>query len=270
MSNKSQLHFRNYNWRPDKPDFRDKLYKPLTASSPLPSKVDLRPYCSPVFDQGNIGSCTGNALAGAYEFLELKELRDKTPGAEIFVPSSFYNASRLFIYYFERFLEGDVNQDAGAEIRDGIKVLNTYGVCEEIAWPYEENNLYSQPNNKAIVQAAAHKISTYQSLNHDNLKEVLNSGYPVAFGISVYESFESNQVAQTGMVPMPSSDEEMLGGHAVLIVGYDDSIVIGQSTGVYIVRNSWGRSWGLQGYFYLPYDYVNNPGLARDFWMMQK
>jgi C1A family cysteine protease len=263
MSNKSRLNLRNYNWRPQKPDFRDVAYKPLGTPN-LPSMVDLRPLCSPVFDQGQIGSCTANALAGAYEFLELKDLKAKTPGTEEFDPSKFYNASRLFVYYFERFLEGDVDQDGGAEIRDGIKVLNTYGVPEEAVWPYDQSLLFQQPDNEAVVQATSHKISTYQALKTSDIKEVLSSGYPVAFGISVYESFESPQVAQTGMVPVPGPDEQMIGGHAILAVGYDDSL------GAYIMRNSWGAGWGLAGYFYLPYDYVNNPGLASDFWTMSK
>lgn len=96
------------------------------------------------------------------------------------------------------------------------------------------------------------------------MKGCLASGYPFVFGFSVYESFESQAVAQTGIVPMPSPNEQLLGGHAVLAVGYDDE------QGRFIVRNSWGKDWGMEGYFTIKYDYLLNDNLADDFWTIRR
>jgi C1A family cysteine protease len=261
---------RKLNWKPDLPDHRDFLYslhvmKAAKHKTIFPTKVDLRPLCSPVVDQGDIGSCTGNSLTGHLEFLELQQHKIAGIQPEEFDPVKFDSFSRLFIYYNERVIEGTVNQDSGAQLRDGIKALATQGACKESTWLYSSTNEFLQPSPAAYAEAANHKISLYLRLNNiGEMKHCLADGYPFVFGFTVYSSFESNHVAQTGIVPMPSKNDELQGGHAVCAVGYDDT------KKVIIVRNSWGPDWGDKGYFYLPYAYISNPNLADDFWTIRK
>ena len=241
-----------YGWIPDLPDQRDHLY----AAAPriltkLPSRVDLRPRCPPVFDQGALGSCTANAIGNAYRFDLLKQR-----GPKSFVPS------RLFIYYNERAMEGTVNTDAGAMLRDGIKTLAKQGVCTEQSWPYAAERFADKPPAAAFREGLRHQALSYQRLVQDawQMKGCLASGYPFVFGFSVYESFESPTFARTGQMPMPGPSERLIGGHAVLAVGYDDS------EATFIVMNSWSVKWGDQGFFYMPYTYLTTPQLARDLW----
>jgi C1A family cysteine protease len=216
----------------------------------LPPLVDMRPHCPPVYDQGQLGSCTGNAWAGLAEFLLLKE------GVTDFTPS------RLFIYYNERVLENDTTQDAGASLSDGAQVVSTQGCPHETLWPYDIRQFAAQPPQAVYQDGLQHRAFDVQQVSQDltSMKDVLANGLPIVVGFTVYQSFESPQVAQTGIVPLPRRREPVLGGHAVLVVGYDDS----QSR--FIVRNSWGTGWGLQGYFLMPYAYLTNPRLADDFW----
>lgn len=213
-----------YGWIRDLPDQRDHLYAvPPTLLPALPSAVDLRPKCPPVYDQGQIGSCTANAIGAAHEFTQMLE--------GLAAPSPF-TPSRLFIYYNERTMEGTVASDSGAQIRDGIKSIAKLGVCrEDPTWPYDGDAF--PPNNRLTVkppQAAYTEAQAFLAIQYQRLPQVLNqlkgclaSGYPFVFGFTVYESFESQSVAQTGIVPMPAPKEQVLGGHAVLAVGYDDS-----------------------------------------------
>jgi len=237
-----------YGWHPDLPDARDHLYSaPLRRA--LPPSVDLRPNCPPVYDQGQLGSCTANAIAGAIEFDRMKE---KLPD---FVPS------RLFIYYNERVMEGTVGEDAGAEIRDGIKSVAKIGAPPESDWPYDIAKFAVKPPSKAYTDAKLDRALHYQRLVNylQQLQGCLASGYGFVFGFTVYESFESQTVAQTGVMPMPKPSEKKLGGHAVMAVGYDDA------SRVMIVRNSWGTGWGKAGYFTMPYEYIISPNCS-DFW----
>jgi C1A family cysteine protease len=251
-----------YSWKPDLPDIRDFQYAEsfvkcirgsMVQPDKLPTLVDLRPQMPPVVDQGQLGSCTANSLAGDLGFLEIK-------CGKVFAP-----LSRLFIYYDERALEGTINQDSGAMLRDGIKTLASQGVCSEALWPYNVAQFRKRPAPACYVQAATHKITSYHRLNTlADMKSCLASGYPFVFGFTVYESFESNAVAQTGVVSIPTPGEKPLGGHAVCAVGYDDS------TQRFLVRNSWGPGWGQAGYFTIPYNYLTNSNLASDFWTMLK
>lgn len=245
---------KRYGWKPDLPHYRDLKLVPEDWVIPaLPPAVDLRPKCPPVYDQGQLGSCTANAIAGAFEFETLRQgLADFTP-------------SRLFIYYNERVIEGDVGQDNGAQIRDGMNTIAKLGVCPETEWPYDIGRFAVKPTPNCYTDALKNKGIQYLSVNQDlsHLKACVATGYPFVFGISVYDSFESPEVAQTGMVPVPAPGESCLGGHAVLCVGYDDS------KKAFLVRNSWGAGWGITGYFYLPYEYVTNKGLASSFWTIR-
>ena len=244
---------RKYTWKPDLPDFRDFMFSGIKPPSKIPESVDLRPICPPVQDQGQLGSCTANALTGAVEILE---------GIDKLPPTLM---SRLFVYYNERVIEKTVNQDSGAMIRDGIKTLNKQGCCPETDWPYNIAKFKSKPPTKAYSDAVAHKITSYYRINSiDDMRACLALGYPFVFGFTVYESFESAQTAVTGIVNMPQPGESVLGGHAVVCVGYDDA------TQRVIVRNSWGNVWGLKGYFLLPYAYISNKNLADDMWMIRR
>lgn len=242
-----------YGWVPDRPDHRDKLYAAIAAPpTSLPSKVDLREGCSRVEDQGQLGSCTGNALVGNLEFLEKKTGHNPA------------NLSRLFIYYNERAMEGTTGEDAGAMIRDGVRSLVKLGVCTEKLWPYKIAKFTKKPSSACYKQARDHQVTSYHRiLGLQQMKECLAEGYPFVFGFSVYESFESSHVARTGRMNLPKPNEKQLGGHAVMAVGYDDEAQR------MLVRNSWGRDWGMKGYFTMPYDYISDDNLADDFWTLR-
>ena len=244
-----------YGWIPDLPDFRDQLYGALRpAPGTLPNHIDLRPECSPVEDQGQLGSCTANALVGALEFLELKDKVQR-----------FSNLSRLFVYYNERAIEGSVGTDSGAMLRDGIKTLAKQGVCSETNWPYNIAGFAKKPPNGCYQEGEKHRILSYARLTTiDEMRATLADGFPFVFGFSVYESFESAQVAKSGIVNLPEAGERLLGGHAVLAVGYDD---VAKRC---IVRNSWGTGWGQKGYFTIPYTYLENRNLSDDFWTIRR
>ncbi len=245
----------HYGWIPDLPDQRDYQYAaPIAAIGTLPTNIDLTSACPPVYDQEQLGSCTANAIAGAIQFEQMKQNL-----AQIFTPS------RLFIYYNERDMEGTVNSDSGAQIRDGMKSVGLLGDCPEDMWPYIIANFAEKPSDACYQTALQHKAILYQRVVRDliQMKGCLASGYPFVFGFTVYESFETQQVAQTGHASMPQHREKMLGGHAVMAVGYDDA------NQWFIVRNSWGTSWGMQGYFTLPYAYFTSRNLSSDFWTVR-
>ncbi len=247
-------HKKRYGWRPDLPDHRDHVLEAFRAA-PLPKYVDLRPKCPAVYDQGQLGSCTGNAIAGAMAFALAKE------GA---IPSPFA-PSRLFIYYNERALEGTIDQDAGAAIRDGIKVVHEQGAPSEATGPYKPSKFRARPTRQAFAEALGHQATSYARVTRSlaAFRSRPADGYPFVFGFSVYDSFESAVVAKSGELEMPAKSEQLLGGHAVLCVGYDDA------TSRFIVRNSWGPGWGQAGYFTMPYDYMLHAGLSSDFWSIQ-
>src|SRR4051794_22188419 len=206
---------KRYGWLPDLPDQRDRLYTaPAAVLAALPPSVDLRAGCPAVYEQGELGSCTANAIAGAMEFDQMKEQLPR-----VFTPS------RLFIYYNERLAEGTVGVDSGAQIRDGIKSVGTQGAPPESLWPYVVANFAEPPPPAAYAAASQDTALLYMRLTQepDSLKGCLASGYPFDFGFTVYESFEGRQVAETGHATLPGPGEGVVGGHAVLAVGYDDA-----------------------------------------------
>lgn len=250
VSRKVQRH----GWIPDLPDQRDFLYAaPAPFQRDVPPKVDLSAKCPAVYDQGQLGSCTANAIAAAIQFDQKKaHLQEFTP-------------SRLFIYYNERSIEGTIQSDSGAQIRDGIKSVAKLGAPPEKDWPYEIAAFSQKPPAKAFTDAKKHLVVLYQRLIQElsTVKGCLASGFPFVFGFTCYESFEGQEVAKTGVLPMPASDEQVVGGHAVVCVGYDDS------SREFLVRNSWGPAWGLKGYFRMPYAYLMNHRLASDLWTIR-
>lgn len=235
---------RKFNLRPDTSDQRDLLWaKEMPKLKTIPTSVDLRKLMSKVEDQGDLGSCTANAFAGNLEYLYLKK-------------SVMLDASRLFIYYNERVYINEVNEDSGANLRDGIKTLKTHGFCSENTWPYDISKFTKKPTAACYKEALPRKITKYLRIQTlDEINQALAQGIPVVFGIPVYESFVTNTVASTGKVPVPKANEEMLGGHALLVVGY--------KAGKKIVRNSWGASWGMKGYCEIPDAYMKQ---ADDMW----
>ena len=244
-----------YGWLPDLPDHRDRLYAaPMEIAGALPAKADLRAQCPPVYDQGQLGSCTANAIAGAIQFDRMKQML-----SPVFTPS------RLFIYYNERVIEHSIDSDSGAQIRDGIKSVGKQGDCPETEWPYVIARFRTRPPKKCYADARKYKAVLYQRVTQTlgQLKGCLASGWPFVFGFTVYEGFESATVAKTGHASLPKSGEQVIGGHAVVGVGYDDA------KQWFIVRNSWGGGWGMAGYFTLPYAYLTDENLASDFWTIR-
>lgn len=246
-----------FGWIQSKVDDRDHAFHDLHPRlGMVPPKVDLREtgFLPHVYDQGSLGSCTANAIAAAIQFDQGKQS----------LPSVM--PSRLFIYFWERMLEGSVDQDAGAEIRDGFKVLNQYGYPSEAHWPYVESKFAISPPADVITEAVKDVVTLYGSLNQslNDLKDALAQGFPIVFGIIAYSGIQSDVANRTGVVPMPASFDTSIGGHAIMLVGYDDS------TQRFCFRNSWSSGWGDHGYGYLPYEYVTNPNLASDFWVVRQ
>ena len=246
-------------WLPDVPDARDFAYAaPLKVMQNLPAKVDLKKLCPLVYNQGGLGSCTANAMSGAFQM------------AQVIQKKATWMPSRLFLYYNSRVYIHTENSDSGAFLRDVVKSMNKDGVCKEAEWTYDDNSrpgakFTQKPPATCYQHALTNQILTYQRLQNSLtvLQGCLAEGYPFAFGFSVYESFMSAVVKRTGIMPMPHiSTERMIGGHAVLAVGYDNT------RQAFLVRNSWGTQWGLAGYFWMPYAYACSRQ-ASDFWTVR-
>lgn len=238
-----------YGWKRDLPDRRDLVFTPqANERAILPPSIDLRKNCPPIYDQGNLGSCTANAVGAVYQY---EQINAKKPN---FIPS------RLFIYYNTRILERTVGYDSGASIRNSVKTLNKTGVCPEKMWSYDIRKFIRTPPKPCYTESKNHIATSYARLNQtlNDFKTCLAGGDLIVFGFAVYESFET--INATGIMPVPEPTEHLLGGHAVVAVGYDDS------TNMFTIRNSWGSKWGDKGYFYMPYSYILNPNLCADFW----
>jgi C1A family cysteine protease len=234
----------SYGWKPQLPDYRDIPLRLFEVAPTLPSSVDLEPEMPPVYDQDGIGSCTANAAATMFRFVDRKQgLADEDP-------------ARLFIYYVTRVLEGSQNWDAGSSIRDAMKVLADTGAPPEADWPYIPSKFTVQPPQSAYDDAKGHESTLYLSVSQteNDMKACLAAGYPFEIGFTVYQNFETDP---NGIIGMPSGP--LLGGHAVCVSGYDDT------TRRWKARNSWG-AWGIDGSgnFTIPYDYWTNSNLASD------
>lgn len=244
-----------YGYKPDVLDSRDLKYREKVVHLPTPpAHVDLAPKMPPVVDQGQLGSCTGNGVAAVVDFLHCAP-QSSTPWAG---PSS-----RLQIYYDERVIEGTVKQDAGAQIRDGIKVVHKTGAALESLWPYKVSKFKTKPTAAVYKDAGSRKVSEYLSiLSLPEMLDCLAKGFPFVFGFSVPASFESDAMAKTGHMVW-NKKEQVVGGHCVVGVGYDEP------TKMMKCRNSWG-AWGDHGHFYMPFEFINDPSCASDFWTARK
>jgi C1A family cysteine protease len=224
------------------------ILRSLQKVARLPKKVDLQAKCSPVEDQGRLGSCTANSLVGALEFLEKK---DGVP---------FVDLSRLFVYYNERVIESTVDED------NGIKSLAKQGVCPEQQWPYivDKTTFKKKPSAGCYTAAKKHRIISYLRINTvDEMRSCLADGFPFVFGFTVCESFESRAVAKSGVLNMPKRKERVVGGHAVMVAGYNDR------EKRFLIRNSWGSDWGRKGCFTMPFAYLADRNLSDDFWIIR-
>lgn len=283
-------------WLPDYPDYRDYTpevdtvsrrlmeagqEKPIKAmlrsvgvAKPgltLPTSVDLREWCSPIENQGSLGSCTANAGVGIVEYFERRAF-----GRHI-------DASRLFLYKATRSLLHWTG-DRGAFLRSTMAGLVLFGVPPEEYWPYVPTQFDAEPPAFCYAFAQNYKAISYYRLDPPGttagpllarIKAGLAGGLPSMFGFTVYSSY--TQAASTGgKIPAPTPGESIVGGHAVVAVGYDDGMKIKntnsggtQTVGALLIRNSWGESWGTAGNGWLPYDYVLK-GLAKDWWSLLK
>lgn len=235
-----------FGWKRDLPDHRD-LVLPTSEMGNLPVSVDLRPQCPPIYDQGQLGSCTANAISAHLDFNRKKQ------GEEFIFPS------RLFIYYNERLADGDISSDGGSSIRESAKTVAKQGACPESEWAYNIKEFAVKPARACYTDAVKYEALKYFRLPQTEvaMKSCLAQGYPFVCGVSVYQSFQDS----SGDVPLPGN-ESLLGGHAILIVGYHKD--------KWVFRNSWGEGWGTAGYGTLPKDYLLHPDLSDDRWSLRQ
>lgn len=223
----------------------------------LPPSVDLTPNCPPVCDQGPLGTCTAFSTGSAMWYDMIKQ--DLPNASEL---------SELFIYYTSGMIEGDPTIDSGRAISDVISALTSYGAPPETDWPYDTTQFAVKPPVNAFMDGQKNLLEQSNTVAYEVIPSVMKAtlfdGDPFVIGIVVYQSFESANANNTGDIPMPATDaegnitESILGGHAIMIVGYDDV------RGVFIFRNSWGADWGNKGYGTLPYAYLTNTKLASE------
>ena len=283
-------------WLPDYPDFRDltvehddvstrlkglgqtsvkkmlvKTGAPKVTKTSLPTSVSLVNWFSPVEDQGQIGSCTANAGVGMIEYFERRAF------------GKYTDASRLFLYKATRNLMKQAG-DTGAFLRTTMGAMVLFGIPPEEYWPYVEADFDNEPTAFCYAFAQNYQAISYYRLDPpgtkatdllNQIKVNLSAGLPSMFGFTVYSSIDQAD-ASGGKIPYPTKGEKILGGHAIVVAGYDDKMKVKntaagakETTGAFLIRNSWGTGWGDNGYGWLPYDYVLK-GLADDWWSLLK
>ena len=252
--------------RRDSPDPRDLIKQygaheiPSTDKHPM---VDLRKYINQVYDQGNLNSCTANVLCAAYA-LELKRQAARTKSSY-----SYFDTSRLFLFYTSRAYVGHTEDNVGVSLRDAFKAMNKWGICRESIWPYNEEKLTWKPSFTSYREAVGNTITKYEYLDQDihQFRACLKEGFPFAFGSELYDSFHGRENKTKGLMPMPSAEEiesDDYELHGLLAVGYDDN------TECITCLNSWGESFGDKGYIYMPYEYITEPDRTFNFWKIEK
>lgn len=287
---------KGFGWRKERNDHRD--YTPVSQAiqevakssgcncgsiiakapganlSAAPPKVDNRTFCSEINDQGELGSCTANAYCSMYEFLNKRHKKKHT------------KLSRLFIYKLTRKLMGEEGHgDSGAYIRTTLQAGSLFGTCPEDWYPYNIPEFDKEPDTAAYAYSQSFQATKYFRLDKTEtpedklqyIKRFIVAEYPIEFGFNVYESYKQAFV-NGGAFPYPTEGEDIVGGHALLIVGYDDNKVIKNdfdstgntfTQGAFMIQNSWGYDFGELGFGWLPYKYVLQ-GLADDFWSITR
>jgi C1A family cysteine protease len=259
---------------PDLPDIRDFTLTSLQEELPeqvldaeivLPPKIDNRKWCSPIANQGSQGSCTGHSAVALFEYMQRKAKNRHVDG------------SPAFVYYNSRLNGGfPVSQDTGSYIRSTIQAICEDGVAEEKRFPYDQTKWSVKPSEEVYRKALNFKGTKYLRVDDGTpdlikrMKSLVNTGYAINFGFAVYDCMK-DITAQVPILPYPAKTEKQQGGHAVIIVGYDDDAPSrnrrdGNATkGAFLIQNSWGTGWGQKGFFYMPYKYFET-GLALDVW----
>ena len=258
-------------WQRDLPDIRDytpenkkieKLFHKSKALNPpkagIKKSIDLTPWCSPIEDQGSLGSCTANAGVGLIEYYERRAFGEHLDASRIFL----YKVTRKLLHW---------TGDTGAWLRTTMKAMVLFGIPPEEYYPYDISRFDDEPGAFCYAFAQNYQSIRYYRLDTANvspdqlltrIKNFLAAGFPCMFGFTVY-----NFGNEKGEFEFPGSNDPVQGGHAVVAVGYDDNRKIGKDKGALKIRNSWGTAWGEAGYGWLPYAYVE-AGLADDFWSL--
>lgn len=234
--------------RPQATDNADYIYQSI--GTPLQPVVDLRPWASPVDDQYDLGSCTANAVVNAYELMVNQQRLDATN-----------DLSRLFVYYNVRRLDGTIEEDSGAYVRDGLQAVKTYGICTEALWPYDVDQFTTKPTAECYLDAESRKITNYQKIKSvGDILDALNNLRPVVFGITIFDPFlDLNSANAIVVEPLTNKELQDQGGHAMCMVGYD------LEKELFMAKNSYGDLWGDSGYCWIPFDYMRTYGY--DMWV---
>lgn len=238
-------------------DGRDYRFSPpVETIAALPAELHADKICPPRMDQGSEGSCTANGTLGAMGLIEIKLYGD----------GGYVQRSRQELYYKTREQEGNTGEDAGGQIRDALRAAARFGIAPESLWPYTPVNLTREPPAEVIAAGAGYKLGLYERVqpDMDHIRAALAAGHPLVIGVAVYESFESQAVAKTGILPMPDTErEKCLGGHCLFLCGYSDQTQRARGS------NSWGLGWGDKGMFEIPYAYLTNTDLCSDIWALK-
>jgi C1A family cysteine protease len=253
------------------PDPRDlKFTVSKRTTNVLSSSYDVSSRTGPMLNQGALGTCGPNTTAECIDYDELAENQ------------ALAAPSRLYIYFNTRYLQGSVSTDSGVQNRTMLKALAIYGYCPETMWPYSDDKttFLLQPSQDCYTTGGRNLITNYASVAVDlnQMKGVISTGFPFIFGTYVFQGIESDAAASTGIVPMPASGEQPIGGHDVSFVGYSDIQQPGVKpgniwpAGTFKFRNHWlnndGSLWGDGGYGYFSYAAATNANWVSDLWVI--